>query len=130
MCAGNRSLFSSKGLQSAKLTSEASSRTLTRSDIASAINKRVPNVSRREAARILDCALQEIINALSQGEKCVKLHEFGTFFVRERAPRRGRNPLTGEIAAIHERKTLNFRPSTSLREKVEKNAGKGCALRL
>jgi nucleoid DNA-binding protein len=130
MCAGNGSLASPRGLQSAGLTSKLSSRTLTRSDIAAAINKRLPNISRREASRILDCALREIVDALSQGDKCVKLHEFGTFFVRERARRRGRNPLTGEIAAISQRRTLNFRPSTGLKDKVEKCAARGPAPRL
>ncbi len=124
------SLFSTSGLQSVSFTSAESSRTLTRSDIAAAINKRLPNISQREAARILDCALQEIMDALAKGDDYVKLHEFGAFYVRERGPRRGRNPFTGEIAAISQRKTLNFRPSTGLREKVEKSAGRGFAPRL
>lgn len=130
MGAGNRSLFASRGLQSARLTSKASSRTLTRGDIAAAINRRLPKISRREAGRILDCALQEIMTALAQGEEYVKLHEFGAFYVRERAPRRGRNPLTGEIAAIRERKTLNFRPSVGLKEKVEKSPARARRPRL
>ena len=107
----------------AELTSKQSPRTLTRNDIAAAINKRVPKMSRREATKMLDCVLQEIAEALLQGEECVKLHEFGTFFVRERSGRRGRNPHTGETAPIRPRKTLNFRPSIGLKEKIEKSPG-------
>jgi len=79
---------------------------------------------------MLDFVLQEIANALSQGEECVKLHEFGTFFVRERAARRGRNPLTGENAEVWRRKTLNFRPSVGLKEKVENSPARGRRPRL
>jgi len=117
------------GFEIADLASDNPSRTLTRSDIADAIIKRTPKMSRREAGRLLDCVLQEIANALSRGDECVKLHEFGTFFVREKAARRGRNPVAGEGAAIRGRKTLNFRPSNGLREKVEKSAGRGGAPR-
>jgi integration host factor subunit alpha len=117
------------GFEIAELTSDNPSRTLTRSDIADAITKRTPKMSRREAARLLDCVLQEIADALSQRDECVKLHEFGTFFVREKAARRGRNPVTGETSATRGRKTLNFRPSTGLKDKVEKSEGRGRTLR-
>lgn len=110
MCAGVRG------------TSKTHSQTLTRRDIVAAIKKRVPKMSRRKATKILDCVLQEIAEALLEGEECVKLHEFGTFFVRERAARRGRNPLTGETAAVPPRKTLNFRPSTALKESLVKSS--------
>jgi nucleoid DNA-binding protein len=114
-----------RSLDTAELTSDKPSRTLTRSDIAAAINRRVPKLSQREAGRMLDFVLQEIASALSQGEACVKLHEFGTFFVRERAARRGRNPYSGESAAIWTRKTLSFRPSVNLKEMVETSPARG-----
>jgi nucleoid DNA-binding protein len=50
----------------------------------------------------------------------VKLHEFGTFSVRKRANRQGRDPLAAEGAPLPSRKILNFRPSIGLKEKVEK----------
>ena len=118
-----------RSLDIAELTTEKPSRTLTRSDIAAAI-KRVPKLSQREAGRMLDLVLQEIASALSQGEPCVKLHEFGTFFVRERAARRGRNPCDGESAAIWSRKTLSFRPSVNLKELVETSPTRGRRPRL
>jgi integration host factor subunit alpha len=106
--------------RSAPREPDKTSRTVTRSDIVTAIMKRVPSLSRRQAMRIFECALQEISDALSQREESVKLHEFGTFFVRERTDRLARNPVTGENACVHKRKTLIFRASLGLKEKVEK----------
>ena len=95
------------------------SRTVTRNDIATAIMKRVPALTRREARRVVDCALQEIAAALSERDECVKLHEFGTFFVRESVRRTGDDPLQAE-GFVRRRKTVNFRPSLALKQKVEK----------
>ncbi|ARN83594.1 hypothetical protein B1812_11480 [Methylocystis bryophila] len=86
--------------------------------------KRVPNLSRREATRIFECALQEIADALSKREESVKLHEFGTFFIRERTRRPSRDPLPTEGEPNRRRKILNFRPSIGLKEKVEKAQGR------
>ena len=104
---------------------EKSSRTLTRKDIVAAITLRVPQIRRREAARILDSVLQEIVSALMQGKECVKLHEFGTFYVCETMTRKGRTPLTGRKAWLSRRKILKFRPSPGLKKKVERNAARG-----
>jgi nucleoid DNA-binding protein len=84
-------------------------KTVTRSDIAAAIVRRTPSLSPREANRILSCVLQEIADALMRGEESVKLHEFGTFYVCEKKAR-------------NRRKSLRFRASVRLKEKVEKNA--------
>ena len=104
-------------------TPAKTSRTVTRYDIATAIMKRVPALSRREATQVFECALQEIAEALSRREESVKLHEFGTFFVRERASRPGRSPFSLDAAPHRQRKFLSFRPSLGLREKVEKAQG-------
>jgi nucleoid DNA-binding protein len=96
------------------------SRTLTRYDIATAIMKRVPALSRREAQEIFECALQEIADALSKREEMVKLHEFGTFIIRRRTKRQEREALATKNASPLERRSVNFRPSGALKEKVEK----------
>ena len=119
MCVGDEPLPSPRVLQDTGFATEKLSRTVTRSDIAAAINRRLPKLSQRQSARMLDFVLQEIANALAQGEDCVKLHEFGTFYVRERAARAIRVPAEGESAAIRQRRTLNFRPSIGLKEMVE-----------
>ena len=75
-----------------KTSIKTSRKTVTRYDIATAIMKRFPTLSRREATNLFECALQEIAEALSKREESVKLHEFGTFMVRERSPVRGAGP--------------------------------------
>jgi nucleoid DNA-binding protein len=123
----HRSISSSEHARELRKVTGDSSRTLTRKNIAAAIMRRVPKLSRPEAARILDSVLQEIVDVLMQGEERVKLHEFGTFYVFEKMTRKGRNPLTGRKASLPRRKSLKFRPSLGLKEKVEKNAARGRA---
>ena len=98
----------------------AKPRTVTRSDIAAAIIRRKPSLSQREANKILSSVLQEIADALMFRAECVKLHEFGTFYVCEKKARKRRNPLTGKNPR-DTRKSLKFRPSLRLKQKVEKN---------
>jgi integration host factor subunit alpha len=98
------------------------SRTVTRNDLATAVMKRVSSLSRREATRIVDCALSEISNALSQGAESVKLHEFGTFVVREKPSGVVHDPATADSAAIRPRRFLRFKPSFRLKEKVAKSS--------
>ena len=95
-------------------------KTLTRGDIAAAIMRREPNLSQREANKILSSVLQEIADALMLRAESVKLHEFGTFYVCEKKARKRRNPLTGKNPR-DTRKSIKFRPSLRLKEKVEKN---------
>ena len=121
----DKSASASKEAQNLRKCTENSPRTLTRKDIVAAITLRLPQIQRREAARILYSVLQEIVDALTQGEECVKLHEFGTFYVREKTTRKGRNPLTGPNASLLRRKSLKFRPSLGLKKKVEKHAARG-----
>jgi len=70
---------------------------------------------------MLDSVLKEIVDVLMQGEGSVKLHAFGTFYVCEKTTRKGRNPLSGRNASLPRRKSLKFRPSRALKEKVERN---------
>jgi nucleoid DNA-binding protein len=120
MHAENLPLPVSSDSPNASRTSEKAHRTVTRYDIATAIMKRVPALSRREAQRIFECALQEIADALSKREESVKLHEFGTFSIRRRAKRQSRDAVAAEGAPLRSRRTLNFRASVGLKEKVEK----------
>ena len=96
------------------------SRTLTRYDIATAIMRRVPALSRREAQEIFECALQEIADALSKREEIVKLHEFGTFNIRCRAKRQERDARDPGSAPPPAHRNVNFRPSRAMKEKLEK----------
>jgi integration host factor subunit alpha len=96
------------------------SRTLTRYDIATAIMRRVPALSRREAQEIFQCALQEIADALSKREEIVKLHEFGTFNIRCRTKRQEQDARAPVGAPPSAHRNVSFKPSSALKRKVER----------
>jgi len=90
--------------------------TLTRADLCEAVFNEV-GLSRTESAEIVEAILEEICSHLETGDN-VKLSSFGTFAVREKGERIGRNPKTGEEVPITSRRVLVFRPSHVLREQV------------
>ncbi len=77
--------------------------------------------SKREASSIVEEFFNIIKESLRVGED-VKLSGFGSFLVKYKAPRKGRNPQTGEPIIIDARKVVTFRPSTLLKERIN---GKG-----
>jgi integration host factor subunit alpha len=89
---------------------------LTRKELAEAIADRL-GYPQSSCAAIVDSFLDTMKQALLEGES-IKLVHFGTFTVRDKAPRRGRNPRTGESITIKKRQTISFRPSKKLREQV------------
>ncbi len=89
------------------------SRTLTRAALCEAVHDSCPTLSRTEARKVLDAALDEISEALVRGES-VKLRSFGSFNVRSKRERIGRNPRTGEEAPICPRTVLTFKASPVL----------------
>jgi integration host factor subunit alpha len=86
---------------------------LTRAALREAVYACCPTLSRSEARRILDATFEEICEALVRGEQ-VKLRSFGTFNVRCKRARVGRNPKTGVEAPITPRKVLTFKASPVL----------------
>lgn len=93
-----------------------SSKTLTRMDLTEAVFREV-GLSRNESATLVDSVLQHVSDALSRGEQ-VKISSFGTFSVRDKNARVGRNPKTGEEVPISPRRVLTFRPSHLMKERV------------
>lgn len=91
-------------------------KTLTRSDLAEAITEEF-QVTKFEALDFIEEVLDEIAKALVE-EGMVKLVGFGTFTVRDKNARMGRNPRTKEEAFIAQRKSLSFKASTILKKKV------------
>ena len=96
--------------QFAPLVSRLGSLRLTKADIARAVYERHGGLSSREAARLVDTFFQLLRERLIKGEK-VQITGFGTFLVKTRRERRGRNPKTGDIIAIRSRKSIFFRSS-------------------
>lgn len=91
--------------------------TVTRADLTEAVYQEV-GLSRNESAQLVESILEEIASTLSTGES-VKVSSFGTFSVRDKAERIGRNPKTGEEVPILPRKVLVFRASHVLKSRVD-----------
>ncbi len=93
-----------------------SEKTLTRMDLSEAIFREV-GLSRNDSAQLVETVLDHMSDALVGGEQ-VKISSFGTFSVREKAARVGRNPKTGKEVPIEPRRVLTFRPSHLMKERV------------
>ena len=93
-----------------------SGETITRSQLSEAVYQEV-GLSRNESADLLESVLNKISNTLASGES-VKISSFGSFSVRSKGQRIGRNPKTGEEVPILPRKVLVFRPSQVLKSKI------------
>jgi integration host factor subunit alpha len=93
--------------------------TLTRADLAEAVVQKV-GLPRNESQELVELVLDEIALSLARGE-VVKLSSFGSFGVRQKGRRVGRNPKTGEEVPITPRKVLVFKPSNIMKDRI--NAG-------
>ncbi len=91
-------------------------KTLTRMDLSEAVFREV-GLSRNDAAQMVESVLTHISDALAHGEQ-VKISSFGTFSVRDKTARVGRNPKTGEEVPIQPRRVLTFRPSHLMKDRV------------
>lgn len=93
-----------------------SDKTLTRADLAEAVYRKV-GLSRLESSKLVEAVLEEICQAAVDGES-IKLSSFGTFAVRSKNERIGRNPKTGEEVPITSRRVMVFKPSNILKSRV------------
>lgn len=91
--------------------------TLTRMDLSEAVFREV-GLSRNESAELVESVLEHVSDALVAGES-VKISSFGTFSVRSKNERIGRNPKTGEEVPIAPRRVLTFRPSHLMKDRVD-----------
>ncbi len=91
-------------------------KTITRADVAETIYEEV-GLSRKDSTDILDMILDEIVTELSNGND-VKLSSFGTFSLRQKKERSGRNPKTGVEAVISSRRVISFKPSQTMRKTI------------
>ena len=91
-------------------------KTLTRMDLTEAVFREV-GLSRNESSDLVESVLDHLSNALVNGES-VKISSFGTFNIRDKTARVGRNPKTGVEAEIPPRRVLTFRPSTLMKDRV------------
>ncbi len=92
---------------------------MTRADLAEAVVQKV-GLPRNESQELVELVLSEIASSLARGES-VKLSSFGSFGIRQKGQRIGRNPKTGQEVPITPRRVLVFRPSNIMKERI--NAG-------
>ena len=95
---------------------------ITRKDLARAIHEKM-GFSKRSSGDLVDEFFSSLRQALL-AEESVKLVHFGTFKVRQKEPRIGRNPRTGETMEISRRSMVTFKPSKSLRDKINNGTSK------
>lgn len=93
-----------------------SNNTLTRMDLSESVFQAV-GLSRNESAQLVETVLEHMSAALVRGEQ-VKISSFGTFSVRDKSARVGRNPKTGQEVPINPRRVLTFRPSHLMKDRV------------
>jgi integration host factor subunit alpha len=93
-----------------------SGKTVTRADLIEAVYQEV-GLSRNESSDLVETVLNEIASTLTNGSN-VKISSFGSFIVRDKGGRIGRNPKTGEEVPIEPRRVLVFRPSQVLKDRV------------
>ena len=90
--------------------------TLTRADLSEALHRQI-GLSRTDSAKVVEQILNEMCDALSRGEN-VKISGFGTFVLRDKGERIGRNPKTGIEVPIAPRRVLTFRASQMMRDRI------------
>jgi len=93
-----------------------SGKTITRADLSEVVYQKV-GLSRTESAALVELILSELADSLARGEN-VKLSSFGSFIVRQKGERVGRNPKTGEEVPIEPRRVMVFKPSNILKQRI------------
>ncbi len=92
------------------------SNNLTRKELTETLAERL-GFSQSSCSQIVDSFLDNMKQSMVDGQS-IKLVHFGTFTVRNKSPRRGRNPRTGDTITIKKRQAISFRPSKKLREQI------------
>ena len=92
-------------------------KTITRADLADAVHRSI-GFPRQESGQLVEAVLDMISDTLVEGNS-VKLSSFGSFVLREKNGRVGRNPKTGEEVPIDPRRVLVFKPSQVLKERID-----------
>ena len=88
---------------------------MTKADIIDAVYDRLGGYSKRESSEVVDLVFETMKDVLARGDR-LKVSGFGSFVVRDKAARKGRNPQTGESLVISARRVLTFKPSQVLRD--------------
>ncbi len=107
-----------KGITRIKSSYKGKKKMITKADVVEKISKEY-NLSKAESKRIIDTTQEMLTDALVEGDK-VFLSGFGTFDIRQRQERKGRNPQTGEELTIPAQKAVGFKAAKNLKEQINK----------
>jgi integration host factor subunit beta len=88
-----------------------------KSELADKLNEKFPELQKTDVASALDCILGQMTDALAQGER-IEIRGFGGFSLRHRAPRRARNPKSGETVNLPAKVATHFKPGKEMRDRV------------
>jgi len=97
---------------------------MTKSELIEHIAASGPHITRREAEVVVNTVLDAIGDALAEGRH-VELRGFGSFIVKQRRARIGRNPKTGETVSVPAKRVPHFKPGKELRERVDRGGAAG-----
>jgi integration host factor subunit beta len=90
---------------------------MTRSELIGIVMQKTPGLTRAQTEVIVEAFFQSIIYALNSGDK-VEIRGFGNFRVKDRSPRKARNPKTGDVVDVPAKKVLHFKMGKELRELI------------
>ena len=96
--------------------------TITKDSLVEMVHNEV-GLNKREAKELIECFFEQIKTSLENGND-IKLSGFGNFILRNKSPRPGRNPKTGEEVTISERRVVTFKSGLKLKSKLEAYDGK------
>ena len=91
---------------------------MTKSKLIRKVSERVPHITKKDTKVIVDLIFDSMIHALRKGER-IEVRGFGSFKVKNRGARTGRNPKTGVAVSIPQKKTIFFKPGKELRTRVD-----------
>lgn len=92
---------------------------MTKSELIEAVAAKVENFSRKDVEVVIDTLFSSMTESLSKGQK-VEIRGFGSFKIKKREPRQGRNPKTGENISIQAKKVPFFKAGKEIRERINK----------
>jgi integration host factor subunit alpha len=90
---------------------------MTKADLVEIVYEKIGGLSKKESQDIVEAIFETMKSSLKQGEK-IKISGFGNFTLRDKRPRKGRNPQTGDDIQITARRVLTFRPSQILKTHI------------
>lgn len=91
---------------------------MTKSELIEMVARKQPHLQLKDVELAIRCIVEQLTDTLSKGQR-IEIRGFGSFSLRQRQARLGRNPKTGETVALTEKHTTHFKPGNELRDRVD-----------